>query len=385
MHRYSWTKRSSFVKVENNLYRSPAGVKLKAPRMIQGAQPEFITLVGPWIAALQGLIKRRWGKDNFLTFTSGIDAKDLAAGIDRPGWQLLEDDLGKFDCSIRRPWCEYEVWLAKKFGAPRAVLDLMKANISTHGSTHHGWRYKVDGTRKSGDPYTSLFNSIINGGAHLFLYCKATGKTVHQAKLTLKMLLQGDDNALAHRDTMKIPFQSGMAELGFDSKASYKTLDTLEFCSNRVYATDQGYVFGPKPGKVLAKFGVIINPPAGASQNELMRGIALGLKKQTAFIAPLKTVVDHVIRLTKGSEAKYVSRWMRDQEYTIKTLGDYKSTEETTYQLELQYGWTVEMQEEWERYIGSLKFGDDFDHPFAKLLFDRDTLGLNAYFRPQRK
>jgi hypothetical protein len=110
---YKWTTRSSFVKVENNLYQSPAGITIKAPRMIQGAQPEYIVLVGPWIASLQILMKRRWGLKNFLCFTSGLSASSLAQYVLRKGWKMLEDDLGKFDTSIREEWCHYELWLCK--------------------------------------------------------------------------------------------------------------------------------------------------------------------------------------------------------------------------------------------------------------------------------
>jgi hypothetical protein len=375
--KYRWTSRSSFVKVENNLYCSPAGVTLKAPRMIQGAQPEYICIVGPWIAALQILLKRRWGSDNFLCFTSGLSAKALADAIDKPNWLKLEDDLGKFDTSIRRPWCEYEVWLCEKFGAPRAVLDLMSANISTHGHTHHGITYKVDGTRKSGDPFTSLFNSVINGIAHLYLYCKYTNKTVEQAKESIVMILQGDDNVLTHAEKRQFPWQKGMATLGFDSKAMYREEDTVEFCSNRLYRTTDGLVFGPKPGKVLAKFGYIINPPLGVSRESLMRGVALGLQKQCNFIPPIKVVIDRVLDLTSNHKAVFCNKYM---EHKMKVSKFYESTPEIDYQLYEQYGWNTEMQHQFKQIVATSVLGGDFNHPYAQLLFDRDTSGPQSIF-----
>lgn len=48
---HSWTGRSSFIKIENLSYHTPLGLKEKAPRLIQGAQPEFIVLVGPSIGS----------------------------------------------------------------------------------------------------------------------------------------------------------------------------------------------------------------------------------------------------------------------------------------------------------------------------------------------
>lgn len=379
--KYKWTTRSSFVKVENNLYQSPAGVTIKAPRMIQGAQPEYICIVGPWIAALQIVLKRRWGKKNFLCFTSGLNSKELAGSIDKDGWKKIEDDLGKFDTSIRRPWCEYELFLCEKFGAPKAVLDLMEANIKTHGFTHHGLSYRVDGTRKSGDPFTSLFNSIINGLSHLFLYCvkfHPIPLPVSTAKQKIVMILQGDDNVLAHKDDKIFPWQAGMATLGFDSKAMYRTNVDLEFCSNRLYDTSSGLVFGPKPGKVLAKLGYIINPPMGVSRESLMRGVALGLEQQCSFIPPIKVVIDRILFLTKDFSPHYIKQY---EEHKMLPPPNTICTPATMFHLHEQYGWTNEMQSDFEDYVNKMNFGDDFDHPYAKLLFDRDTSGPKIIFQ----
>jgi hypothetical protein len=382
LHR--WTTRASFVKVENNLYQSPAGMKEKAPRLIQGAQPEFIVIVGPWISALQRVIKRRWGKKNNLVFTSGVSARDAAAVVNVPEWQKLEDDLGKFDCSISRPWCEYEVWLCRAFGAPRAVLDLMLANIKTHGSTLHGLMYKVDGTRKSGDPYTSLMNSIINGLSHLYLYCNWTGRSVVEAQATIRMLLQGDDNCLVHKEQCQFPWKTGMAGLGFDSEAIYRaTFDEIEFCSNRMYFTDAGWTFGPKPGKVLAKLGYIINPPIGVKKESLMRGVALGLQKQCSFIPPLRAVVDHILTLTAGHKV-----WVDKNKSTawsemcgLKHTGDLlKETPEIMLHLNEQYGWSYGWQSDFEARLATMKLGDAWDCAAATLLFDRDTSAPQLIF-----
>lgn len=376
--RAMYTMRSSFVKVENNLYETPAGMKDKAPRLIQGATPEFIVLVGPWIMALQDLMKKRWSINNNLCFTSGVKSEDAAAFIVEGQGAILEDDLGKFDCSIRKPWCDYEVYLCKRFGAPRAVSQLMVANIKTHGRTHHGWVYKCEGTRKSGDPYTSVMNSVINGLSHLYLYCKWTEKTVSEASKTIRMLLQGDDNALRHKEPQKFDWREGMASLGFDSTAIYRSsFDELEFCSNRLYNTSGGYVFGPKPGKVLAKFGYIINPPGGVSRESMMRGVALGLESSCNHIPVLSKVINRVKVLTEGHRAFYQPKFM---EHVMKMKRKYHPIIETKLAISEQYYWTEMMQSIFDQKVEGLKLGDKFQTPLANLLFDRDTSGPQLIF-----
>lgn len=379
---YRYTYRSSFVKSENDLYTSPAGRKDKAPRLIQGAQPEFICLVGPWIMAVQDVLKRRWNLDNFICFTSGVSAEDAAAFIVDGAGPWLEDDLGKFDSSIRRPWCEYEVWLAKQFGAKQAVLDLMQANISTHGSTHHGWRYKCDGTRKSGDPYTSLMNSVINGLSHAFLYGRFTGRSLNQMRGSLRMLVQGDDNCMRHVEQTQFPWQQSMAELGFDSEALYRNVvERVEFCSSRIYRTNLGYVFGPKPGKVLAKYGYIVNPPATVAPESMMRGVALGLREMCHFIPPLRSLVERTLELTEGFEAykMAIARFTPFDQSPMKIRRRHESTVETMLNLHLNYDWCYGRQREWDSQLKLLRFGDEIAG-IPELLFDRDTGGPQLIF-----
>jgi hypothetical protein len=376
---YMYTKRTSFVKVENDLYSSPLGRKQKAPRLIQGATPEFICLVGPWIMALQDLMKRRWSTKNFMCFTSGVTAKKAAEFIDSVAGLWLEDDLAKFDATIRRAWCEYEVWLCRQFGAPRAVVELMDANISTHGVTHHGWKYKCDGTRKSGDPYTSVMNSVINGVAHAYLYCLWTGKTVSYCRnsMTFRMLVQGDDNAMRHPEFQKFPWEEGMATLGFESEAVYRSRrEDVEFCSNRLYETKGGLTFGPKPGRVLAKLGYIINPPQGVSRESMMRGIALGLKNTSYFLPPIRTVIDRVLVLTEGHDAWFERRQF---EAFAREPTNLETSVEVMSSLNAHYDWDYGKQRTFQERVDQMQFGDAYS-PIATLLLDRDTGGPQDIF-----
>jgi hypothetical protein len=388
---YQWTQRTAFVKVENNGYCSPAGVGQKAPRLISGAQPEFICLVGPWIAALQNLIKRRWNEKFFIAFTSGMRADKVAEFIHESEWLPLEDDVGKWDSSIRRPFCEYEVWLARKFGAPRAVLDLMTANISTHGKTTHGWKYKIDATRKSGDPYTSLFNSILNGITHLYLYHKFnwlrettaepffvySERVWHVLSQRVKMALQGDDNALVHFEHYHYPWKLGMQFLGFEAEAIYRnSFDELEFCSCRFYKVVDQYgvpavTFGPKPGRVMAKLGVVIDPPRDVNPKSLLRGICLGLRAQVSFVPPIACVVERLLALTEGCEAYYLRA---NIEHSMRFSGPrkYFACAETYHALDVCYGWNHTFQSLFELRVSRMQLGDSYDDILADLLMDQD-------------
>jgi len=214
---------------------------------------------------------------------------------------------------------------------------------------------------------------------HVFLYCKYRNVTIDEAMVQLKMLVQGDDNAGAHVGKPDIPWQEGMGKLGFESKAVYRASPTdLEFCSMRLYPVDMGYVFGPKPGKVLAKFGYIINPP-NVSRESLMRGIALGLRNQVDFIPPLRAVVDRVVALTEGHKAVEIRKFEGHLlKYTSVKVDHSKPA--LMCALYEQYGWDFHYQGLWEKTLSTMQLGDAYDFPLVELLFDRDTSGPQQIF-----
>jgi len=373
---YQYTTRKSFIKIENNNYRTWRGRKNKAPRLISGAQPQFTRLVGPWITSLQSRVKRRWDKSNFICFTSGNKSVDMANHLMSLNGRLLEDDIGTFDASVSKQWLLYEVWLCRRFGAPRAVLDLMRANINTHGATTHGWKYKVADTRKSGDPYTSLMNSIINGCMHIFLYHDFTGKTMEEIKKSIRMLVQGDDNALNHVEQNTFDWVSGMAKFGFSSEAIYRNdPNMLQFCSNRLIPVKGGWNFVPKVGKVLSKIGYFVNPPPNVDPISLVKGTALGLMVACSPNPILTSYLKRILHLC-GDATPYASRfedWKMNYSHT-------PPTEDTMLALEQVYGWDCQAQTLFEGDLDNVCLGDDLSSPLAERLYDIDSAGPRCIF-----
>jgi len=375
---HEWTKRKAFVKVENNPYRTPAGRKNKACRLIQGAAPEFIVLVGPWMMAFQKMVKRKWSSKNFMCFTSGVSSLDAARVVDKPSWEVLEDDIGAFDASVDALWLRLEYHIFKKCGAPLAVLQLIFANIDTRGTTSQGVKYRRRGMRKSGDPYTSVGNSLLNGFFHIYIWCDETHETVEQARSSICMVIQGDDNLLCHRYLdHRIEWVDRMRDLGFDSEATYRRdiLDA-EFCSNLVYKCDKGLVFGPKPGRVISKLGYFINPPNNIDPKSLVRGTALGLYSACSHIAPLRAYLDHLLLLTDGCATTTMARDEWKMKYVAVT--EEPATSITLYR---RYGWTTKAQVLWEQALTRQTLGTEMRCSLAEWLCDRDTAGPAMWFK----
>lgn len=373
---HKMTIRKSFVKTENNLYDSPGHSLDKAPRLIQGAQPEFVALVGPMFAAIQKEIKRIWNKNHFVWFTSGASSLALADYITESTNHLIfENDVSAFDTSIGPELCLLELFLAKWMGATPAVLSLMRANIQTHGYTSQGIKYSVRGTRKSGDPYTSVFNSVLNGLMHVYVL-NAAGMRIENMHSELRMLVQGDDNLLRH-DSRYRPDWSILLRLGFKAENNYRSsLYEAEFCSSRLYAVEgDRWNFGPKIGRLVNKLGSFVLPPKHVHPLAILRGVALGLV--TFDYVPL---VPEIVRMllvnTEGHEAYYE----RPQDWKMKYLPSKPDPVRNGYLMDTVYGLDTYMISKIKSELASKKIGDPIDSTVFELLYDKDTAARQHIF-----
>ena len=375
-----WTVRKSFVKVENLCYRSPAGVLNKAPRLIQGAQPEFICLVGPWIAALQEKVKRDWNANNFICFTSSVSNLKAAQQLTSVSGTVLEDDVSAWDASYGQYLCELEVWLCEQWGVPVATQQLMRANINTRGATPHGVTYVGGAMRKSGDPYTSLFNSVMNGLLHLYIYCQHYGVSVAGARLSLRMLVQGDDNAMTFRQVVNLPpFQNMMLQLGFKAEAIFRPcLGLVQFCSMRLTRCGEGWVFVPKAGRVISKLGFFVNPP-DIDPLILVRGTALGLWEGCHQHPLMAAFLGRLLELTKGVEARPTRR----EEWQM-LLKSWTVTEETLSDVFAQYHMTTEQISYVNVAFSKAHLGEHMESISVRYMMDIDCDGPNCVLPPAK-
>lgn len=296
----------------------------KDVRTIQGCTDEFNVIVGPFVRAFQLQIKRIWNAAHFCYSTSGANANEIGQWFDNfqhnnPYFVYCEDDFSRFDASISRNFLEMEIQIMTRFGLPQRAETVLRAAIETHGYTMRGNFYSVDGTRHSGDPQTSVGNTLINGLVHLYaVFCLvADANTVFQ---NVKMVAVGDDNLivlprrlLTDEQIMTIP--STMKRLGLNSVFQIRpNSHFVEYCSARFWPATVGgrlrishpvtgrlenletHVLGPKPGRVLQKLGYFID-----GQDKLpiplLVGTALGLKDDVAHIPILNKFVEIPLRV----------------------------------------------------------------------------------------
>jgi hypothetical protein len=376
------TRRSAFVKREINLHSTSAGVKIKPPRLIQGSEPEFVMLVGPWVAAFQERLKSDMCIATGSVLASGVRSADLANFVMEWGPDVTfgNDDFGFFDMSIHEDIIAFEAEQAKRYGAPPVVVQILASETEKHGTTSKGIKYRVSGQRPSGHPNTTVSNGFLNWGGHAYALAVANGNQGGPLRYKdligrFKMLLAGDDNLLVINRSLIIPdFNAIFAKLGLRAEfVICRTVWDIEFCSNWLYHVEEGYVFGPKPGRLLCKMGYFVDPPPlkRASRKQLVRGSALGLLPACAHLAPVMVVLNRLLQLTSGVKA---ASYGAEEEWKMSYVSQTRSsrTDDTLAHL---YGYNETMLRDFETYVNTLQLGDEMDHPLIHLFCSVDSGG----------
>jgi len=291
-----WCVRKTFLKCENLLYNSPYEMFAKAPRVINGGQEEFIDICGPWFAGFQKRLKKVWNVNNFITYSSGLSAEKVGKwGFKhRLFGKWIENDVSKWDSSMRKYLLQIEREIYIYCGAPRLVRKLLRFNIPTVSKSRYGITYKTPDGRKSGDPYTSCGNSILNALLHCYMCCKAMNCSAEQLPRLVKMMIQGDDNALVCKE--RVDFAKIMKKLGFKAETKHReNLYDVCFCSARFVPVEGSAVLLPLPARVLNKFGTFATNK-NMPYNELCAVSAKGLYNTFSFIPLFKQMFDACIK-----------------------------------------------------------------------------------------
>lgn len=369
----------AFVKVENNLYHSRERLH-KAPRIISSTQPGFIALTGPWHAAAQRVLMKTWGSHFPIIFSSGQSSTSVCDSLfENSTHDILEDDISSFDSSISRELLSLEIEIFKRMGCPKGTLQLMKGMLDTRGVTRH-FLYGRPGSRKSGVPYTSSGNSILNAIMHLFLYAEAKGclnkhdfSAMFRAR-QIVMTVQGDDNLLTY-SPVNINWKDGMLRFGFKADAIPRSQPKeAEFCSSHVVPFQEGYNFVPKLGRIINKFGYFCNPPQYEHPLALLRGVCVGgiaASGGSPFIEQFYATTLAKIDSKFSLSGKYHS-YFRSEEHKMRYFKRTPIDDTHFFYLERYYS----SQHVFDRFLSIVRatsLGSSYKDDLYQLFCDKDT------------
>jgi hypothetical protein len=317
--------------------------ELYDPRLIQGRNDRYTSVVGRWLWSAGKILADVWGhgpkndcqynadpgyKFPQLLYASGLTREDLGAWFDdayedmerlgRGEIVVMENDFSRFDSTIGVSMLRLERAVYKRFfRMPDNVMRALRSQEKTKGSTSNGVKYSVTGGRHSGDANTSVGNTIINGVALLHLVCKTLGCKPQDAPM--RGVFGGDDSyILMPREVAEIVFAAApayFAALGLRPKPKLLTPAKAEFYSSVFVPTAEGTVLLPKPGRSLAKAFYAKEEYGAAKADGWALSNAEALLRETGVFPWMQDILRDVIEQTKHAKRyesvkeKYEKMW----------------------------------------------------------------------------
>lgn len=276
-------------------------VTTKGPRAVCIPANWYLVALGPWTWAFGEMMKEVWNKDNDIVYTAGLSAEEIG--------QLLSEfelwycgDFSGYDASLQWFHLAFQIMVVSMFMPREYVRRLVRRTIASRIRMPN-FRYTGVGRTKSGHPGTSTFNTLLTAWI-FFCACKLSGIT------RFKLLVSGDDTCLAinprdfpvfERNLLRITRSTGLV-----LKGSIKHLYDLDYNSQFLYPTLDGWVLGPKIIRGSKRFVYSYDSPL--DKVEHIQQLCLAESLNVSFIPILG---DHLRELvaTYGI-AKKLGAWM---------------------------------------------------------------------------
>jgi len=367
-------RRKAFPKQEKLFLSTHLGLSTKAPRMIQGATDEANVILGPWVLGYANFLKEKWNVEAPITYAAGLSSEQVGRWFDickEQHYVFFKDDVKAWDASYSVPCIRAELSIYQMCGAMESHdrRKILEAQLDTWGVTTTGIRYGCAGTRKSGDPNTSCGNSLLNGLLHWSIIYR-----VHGGKdPPFKMMVMGDDNVFGVQqdiaEGLAEKVNKGMLEYGFNSTcAQCDAFHQVEFCSGLFWPSEDGTVFGPKPGRIFARIGWTLTDVSPKDRKTFVKGVALGFAADVAHIPPLRELIRMMLRLTDGAPSVPTQHERR-----FHVSRGHRENVDTWTMLQERYGYTRESHDQLIRYLdGITSLDETMTHPVISLLVEVD-------------
>jgi len=290
-------RRKCFVKREVLINGSTDGDVSYDPRLISAATDEANLDLSPFIYEAAKRIKRNFTLDKDNAISIGASAEDLGKWRKQfsDNCLIIEIDFSRFDSHVHKGSYDLMFHLYQKIGISnyQAARRAYKAQYHTKGRTRHGVRFEVNATRKSGDPNTSIDNSVIN--IVMLRHC------MQSIGITCKILVCGDDCLIVCEDPLSAKNISvsdlcmRLRDLGYTAKIKLRdTWAEAEYCSGLFWPVDETeFVHGPKIGRRLTKLPFLHRKLT----NKQINGYILNAKADCSLLPVLRVYYKHILRI----------------------------------------------------------------------------------------
>lgn len=248
----------------------------KAPRAIQFRGPKFNLELATYLKPMEHWCYEHLSHDDMRQFAKGLRNSEKGELLLRK-WDMFSDpvavllDHSKFDSCINAKLLRLTHRLYKRMNKSRHLSKLLDWMVDNRGYTKGGIKYRVKGTRMSGDYDTAFGNSLLNYVILFGLFGKKA-----------QYLIDGDDSVVIMERRWWNLCRVDMDHFRrFNMTTKYEVVDSIEaieFCQLRMMSTG---VFVRDRRRALAHLSVSLAKHQGKAKRAFLAGKAYGLAHQS--------------------------------------------------------------------------------------------------------
>jgi hypothetical protein len=268
-------------KVKAFIKREVGEKPLSKARLIQGyANFHVQRILGPFVTGLQEALCHLFDGSRTvngisITIACGMNQQSLGDWMTETlkCWSCVfyERDGKNWDATMGRAHHQLKMSIYELIGDDQFLCRLIDAGFVCKGTVpvrdQEPLRYTLCGTTKSGHNDTSIGNSIVNAAIMYLMFLRRgyRGRIIVAGDDALgAIFLQPSTRRPVLEDLVKIETEYGITpEAGL-----FQSPYSVTFLSGCWYPSPHGFVFGPRPGRLLARLNwTVHNIPKRAMEN----------------------------------------------------------------------------------------------------------------------
>ncbi|QKN22631.1 RNA-dependent RNA polymerase [Erysiphe necator associated tombus-like virus 9] len=278
-----WANVKMFVKPDKY---PESQIRHKPPRAIQYRDPKYNIMMARYLKPFEEMFypfeydgERQVAK-GMTNYERAAHLVKLAGKYRNPLFIML--DHSKFDSCVRLEHLKFCHKVYKRaFKGSQILPWLLRKQLVNRGLTKHGIRYKVKGTRMSGDYDTALGNTLLNLACLRYFFRKVKNS----------LFVDGDDSvAIIEKDQFdKLDFREWLS-LGFNTEwSTTDDLNQVEFCRSKILHTRVPRMVRD-PRRLLSNYTATVRYYPKKVWHRYVKGQALGELSQSRGI-PIVTPI----------------------------------------------------------------------------------------------
>jgi hypothetical protein len=223
----------------------------KAPRAIQARSPRYCLKAQQYLGPVERHLFHTPYDRRFVS--KGLDQRQKATHL-RKLWDQFKDPVAiladhvTFDGKQHSGWLKAEhSYYQQYYPGDEELISITDKQLINYGRTAHGIRYRVKGTRLSGDANTSLGNCITNAA---LLHDWLDEQHVHHL-----LTVDGDDSVIfiEREDLGRLNFNA-LQSYGFETKVEIaQEFEHIEFCQCRPINGNDGWIMVRTPKRMIER------------------------------------------------------------------------------------------------------------------------------------